>query len=208
MLKLSLTTLCCTSLLCATTTMCFKKDHFDPSTIESIPLDGGECNSKLSVNDMKKNGYEVKDIKISSGDMGMNYIYIFNKDGLSSTSVVTNKDGKISMTKEELKAYLLEVKEEEKIQEEKDKRISDLQEGKRIYNSTCKNCHGIDGTTKAYGKAKPLVSLSVEEITEAMRDYDLDKREGSLVTIMKPYASMLTSQKLEKVVNYIQTLKK
>lgn len=124
MLKISLTTLCCASILSASTVMCFKKNHFDPSTIETISLDGGKCNGKLSVTDMKKDGYEVQDIKISSGDMGMNYIYIFNKGGQSNSNIVTDKDGKISMTKEELKAYLVDVQKEQKIQKKKKEKLS------------------------------------------------------------------------------------
>ena len=54
MLKKSLYVMCTASILSAATTMCYKKDHLDPSTIETIPLDGGECAGKLSVNQMKK----------------------------------------------------------------------------------------------------------------------------------------------------------
>jgi hypothetical protein len=53
-----------TSLL-ADTTMCFKENHKSMTTIESTPLDGGVCNGKFSVNDMKAKGWNVDDIKIS-----------------------------------------------------------------------------------------------------------------------------------------------
>ena len=63
-----------TSLL-AETTMCFKENHKSMTTIESTPLDGGICNSKFSINDMKAKGWNVDDIKISQTTTGMDFIY-------------------------------------------------------------------------------------------------------------------------------------
>ena len=40
----------------AQTTMCYKQNHSDFSTIESINLDGGLCNGNKSLKDMKKDG--------------------------------------------------------------------------------------------------------------------------------------------------------
>ena len=56
------------------------------TTIESTPLDGGICNSKFSVNDMKAKGWSVDDIKISQTATGMNFIYILKT---ASTAQIT-----------------------------------------------------------------------------------------------------------------------
>ncbi|WP_228284989.1 hypothetical protein [Aliarcobacter butzleri] len=65
-----------TTSILADTTMCFKENHSSMSTIENIPLNGGACAGKFSVNDMKKQGWAVDDIKISQAPTGMNFIYI------------------------------------------------------------------------------------------------------------------------------------
>lgn len=62
----------------AATTLCYKNDWKSPSTIESTKLDGGECKGEFSYQDMLKNGWYLKDIKISKGDNGLNYSYILS----------------------------------------------------------------------------------------------------------------------------------
>lgn len=60
----------------AKTTMCYKNDWKSPSTIETVKLDGGECNSQFSFKEMLNKGWFLKDIKISKGKDGLNYSYI------------------------------------------------------------------------------------------------------------------------------------
>ena len=43
-----------TTSIFAQTTMCFKENHSSMSTIETTALNGGACDGKYSVNDMKK----------------------------------------------------------------------------------------------------------------------------------------------------------
>lgn len=57
-------------------TMCYKKEWSSPSTVTKIKMDGGECKSQYSINEMKKQGWYVQDIKIESSKKGMNYTYI------------------------------------------------------------------------------------------------------------------------------------
>lgn len=65
----------CFSTLKAEVTLCFKKNHQDIATIENIKLEGGECNSKNTVNDMKKIGWIITDIKITPTTLGTDFIY-------------------------------------------------------------------------------------------------------------------------------------
>lgn len=66
----------------ADTTICYKKDWTSPSTIEKTKLDGGVCKGELSLIDMKKNGWKLKDIKITSSDEGLNYQYVLTTDDI------------------------------------------------------------------------------------------------------------------------------
>lgn len=74
--------LLCASLLMvmnlqAKETVCYKKDWLSPGTIETVTLDGGACNSEFSVEQMSKQGWNIKDIKVNSSKNGLNYIYTF-----------------------------------------------------------------------------------------------------------------------------------
>lgn len=203
MIKPALISIALSTLLLGSTTMCFKKDHLDPSSIESIALDGGECQGKFSVNDMKTQGYDVKDIKITLGDKGMNYIYIFSKETIV-LGEQKQADGQ-ALTKEQLKAYLYEINEEEKQKEEQEELHGSVTKGKEIYESKCMQCHG--NGKKKYGRARALSTLSVGEIKDRIRDYEYDKIESITAIVMKPYAVSLTPEKLKNVASYIQTLK-
>jgi len=64
-----------TQSLFAQTTICHKKEWSKPSTIEFTSLDGGKCEGQFSLNQMKKKGWFVKDIKINTSGKGLDYIY-------------------------------------------------------------------------------------------------------------------------------------
>lgn len=208
MIKIALSGILCASLATASTTMCFKKDHIDPSNIDSIPLEGGECQGMFSVEDMKKQGYNVSDIKITVGDNGMNYMYVFTKQTVVIGDANTKVEAGVQvLTKEQLKEYLSELKEEEKIEQQRKEQLGDIALGKEVYTSQCASCHGNKGEIKAYNIARPLNTLSFEDIENAIEDYDLDRRKGQYVFLMKPYATGLTDAKLKGVAAYIRTLK-
>jgi len=191
------------ALLSASTTICFKKEHSDPSTIETVPLDGGKCGGKLSVQDMQRQGYEVGDIKISSEDRGLDYIYIFKKDEPKAT---VTTDGKMILSKEDLRAKMEELKEEDKAKAKAKEQVANIAKGKEIYETTCRKCHG-DGTISAYGTARPLKELSTEDIEIAFRDYSVGDKNNGMGEIMKPYVDAYTQDDLIAISAYIQTLK-
>ena len=84
--------------LFAQETVCFKNNVEKPSTIESITLDGGVCNGKISLNEMKKDGWDVLDIKIIPSQNKFNYTYYFTKNekqnSLGNKEVVDNNYSK------------------------------------------------------------------------------------------------------------------
>ncbi len=177
MLKKGLYLFCASSILSASSTMCFINNHMNPSTVESIALQGGECNNKLSVIDMKKNGFIVEDIKIKSNEKGFDYIYIFKKSRNSLSKISTN-----------------------------DNKVSDIELGKKLYNKECRKCHK-DGSVSAYNVARPLNTLDEEDIKQSIAEYSLGERDAGMAILMKPYADTLSSHEIKNVAKYIQTLK-
>ena len=79
LLLLSATCLLSSNLL-AQETVCFKNSVEKPSTIESIPLDGGVCNGKTSLKQMQENGWDILDIKIIPSENKFNYTYYLIKN--------------------------------------------------------------------------------------------------------------------------------
>ena len=146
------------SLLSADTTMCFKKDWNDPSTIETVALDGGKCASIKSLEDMKLDGYRVEEIKISSGKIGMNFVYVLKKGG----SIVLS-DGDLEERLNKIQDKREAKKQEEIVQVAK-------ANGEKIYKSTCASCHGVNGEIESYNTSKKLNTMSVEDIEIAFRD--------------------------------------
>ena len=187
--------------LFANTTMCFKENHPSMTTIESTPLDGGECNSTKSINDMKKDGWEVSDIKIENSTNGKNYIYIFKKDSVNISKMDTEKlEQKIMQRLEQRK----EVEQASKIIVAKEKMSRN---GKELYINKCQSCHGEKADIKAYNVSRSLIDLSLQDMQLSIRDYTLDEYDRGFAMVMKPYATILNQKKIKEIYSYIKTLK-
>lgn len=189
------------SSLLANTTMCYKENHKFMATIENTKLDGGECSSTKSVNDMKNDGWSVADINIEKSDMGSNYIYIFKKEVQTVSSIDEEKlEQKILEKLEKRKSEEIKIKKREAFA-----RLS--KSGKNIYVNTCQRCHGEDAAKKAYGTSRPLIDLSLNDFKQSIRDYKSGDYNRGMAMIMKPYAFNLGSQKVKEVYTYIKSLK-
>ena len=202
MLKKGLYILCLSSILSASSTMCFKKNHLDLSTIETTMLNGGKCDGKRSVSDMKKDGFIVDDIKISNGTEGLDYIYIFKKD--SSSKQAQNP---ANMTRAQMKAQLKEILNEDEVAKKVKKAKVDKELGKKLYTKVCAECHGKNGEISVYNVSTPLNTLSVEEIKVALREYDIGDQDKGFAMIMRPYAKRFIENEVHGIATYIQTLK-
>ena len=88
LLLISITILLSITVANAKTTVCFKKDWNSPSTIETAPLDGGECEGKYSLTQMKEMGWNVLDIQIDSEQNNLSYQYLLTNDRVSDTKQV------------------------------------------------------------------------------------------------------------------------
>lgn len=76
--------------LLAQETICYKNNVDKPSMIEEVGLEGDICKGKLTVNDMKNDGWDILDIKITSAQNKFNYSYYFYKNTNTLGSVVSN----------------------------------------------------------------------------------------------------------------------
>ena len=190
--------------LFAETTMCFKENHKSMTTIESTPLDGGLCNSKFSVNDMKAKGWSVDDIKISQSATGMNFIYILKNGTTVQNTVVSNGN------QTDMEARIIAKLEKKKVEEEKVKVEKELKEAaidaEKLYTSKCQNCHGTNGEKSAYNSARPLKELSLEDMQESIRDYKNGTKNGGNATIMAPYANFVDNKEIKGIHAYISKI--
>ncbi len=82
----------------AKTTMCYKNEWKSPSTIETVKLDGGECNGNFSYKEMMKKGWNLKDITITKGKEGLNYTYLLSDEEeikVDNSNFMENKVAKL-----------------------------------------------------------------------------------------------------------------
>lgn len=85
----ALSTMFLANLANAQTTVCYKNNWDTPSTIESAPLEGDVCEGKYSLNDMKKDGWNVLDIKIDSNQNKLSYRYFLVKGAIANNEINT-----------------------------------------------------------------------------------------------------------------------
>ena len=135
----------------AETTMCFK-ENASMTTIESTPLNGGACNGKYTVNDMKAKGWNVDDIKISTTATGMNFIYILKTATSSAPTTSSNFVG----NQAQMEANILAKLEKKKQDEIKAKEIEEIKEaaidGENTYKNKCQACHGAAAHDQCYSQ--------------------------------------------------------
>jgi cytochrome c553 len=190
------------SLSNAMTTMCYKNNHDDPSSIENIALNGGECKGEFSLIQMKKNGWIVDDMKISMKNESMNYIYILKKE---KNQKVTQKqvDKNVSI---ESKIDYKKLAEEMNKEKEKEESIDLIKRGEIFYSKTCITCHGQKGEI-AQKKTRAINTLTLEEMEKALLNYQWGEVDSRFARIMKPYADLIVEQDIEAVYKYLQSLK-
>ncbi len=190
----------------AQTTMCYKENHTNMATINTVKLDGGICKGEKSIQDMQKDGWTTEDIKINNN----NYIYIFKK--ITSTE---------NVNMEELENRVLQRIQKQNVEKSKLKKEkitkSKIQNGKRIYTQECALCHGNNGEKSTYGK-EPINTLNLLNFKSAIREYVTGERTekrkadfGNKITpyakIMLPYANKLTSNKINNIYLYLKSIK-
>ncbi|AXK49589.1 c-type cytochrome [Aliarcobacter trophiarum] len=188
--------------LLADTTMCFKENHPSMSTIESVPLEGGACGGKFSINDMKKKGWLVDDIKIN----GSSYIYILKTQdhgkaiagvapsGISQEQMEANIIAKLE-AKQEAEEEALIIKENQAM----------LSEARDLYTTQCQSCHGEKGD-KTKGDSK-LKNLSQKDMEQALKDYELGISEEKRSSIYGPaHINYLNNKSIKGIKTYLDSI--
>jgi mono/diheme cytochrome c family protein len=202
-------TLFATTALFSQTTMCFKENHNSMSNIEATKLDGGECKSTFSINEMKAKGWSVDDIKITTKDSSYNFIYILKKGNISTNLIAPNAN----LNQKQLEDKILKRLEDKKVQEEKEQKIEKVLkskiEGKEIYVNKCQSCHGEKGEKVAYNVGNALKNISLEDMEYAINRYTHDSDHGyGYNMIMRPIAASTTSAQLAKIKDYLDSVNK
>lgn len=186
----------------AQTTMCFKSNWNDPSTIENIALNGGECMGTKSIVQMKSEGWIVNDIKISTGTSGLSFIYVLNK---ANQIVVPTQNNTIQTGQPIDYKKLAEGLKEQK---EKDEYKDNLSHGEQYYKKTCQECHGTKGELSAKGTSEPLNSLSLDDMKERIQQYQDFELDRGLAILMRPYATLVTENDLKAIRIYLDKINK
>ena len=187
--------------LFAETTMCYKENIKLVTGIENIKLDGGLCQGNISLNEMKNNGWKVEDIKMSSSSNGTNFTYIFKKNEKQYTA----------LDMERLEQKIVARIENNRIEGEK-KKLEELklkmsQAGKAQYIKTCQSCHGEKAELEAFGTARALVTLNLEDINLSINQYKSNLKDNGNGLIMSPYARTISQQDVKNIYSYILTFK-
>lgn len=219
---LTLTSMITLSVAAAQTTMCFKENHKDMATIEKTKLDGGLCKGEKSVDDMKKDGWQIDDIKITSKENANNYIYIFKKPEpkqavkqqvipMAQHQEPTQKQVVVSNIDEAaLEAKILQRLEQRKKEEialkKKQIYIRKSKSGERLYKNKCQSCHGKKGELKAKGLSRQINKLNLQDFTISIRDYNNGTYDRGAAFVMKPYATLMTDQDVKNVYVYLRSI--
>lgn len=193
----------------AETTMCFK-ENASMTTIESTPLNGGACNGKYTVNDMKAKGWNVDDIKISQTPKGMSFIYILKSPNHSKVApmVAGGAVGGAAISQEQMEANIMAKLEAKKVAEEKAKVEQEVKEAKidaqGIYTNQCQNCHGAKGEVRK-GNSR-LNELTTEQMEEALKDYKLGVGEKASSVYAPSHINFLNDKTIKGIKAYLDSI--
>ena len=183
-------------------TLCYIENLSSISEVETVSLNGGECNGTKTINDMKKDLWIVDDIKINTKDNKYSFTYIFKKeDKLKISSSLEAKVNKlIKQTKKITKETKILTKEEK------------LVLGEKSYVKNCLSCHG-ENAKKELVNAKALSKIFEFDYFQKMADYSVGsypsyERKSPTAYIMEPISQFLKPDENDFIYLYIQTLKK
>lgn len=197
---IALSSILAASIATAQTTMCFKENHKSMATIETTALSGGECKNQKSVQDMKNDGWSVADINIDKTENGSNYIYIFKKEE-ANLSALDEK-----ALEEKILNRLEQRKQQEIATKKKDAYIRKSKSGEKLYLDKCATCHGDKGELKARGISRPINELDLQDFTLSIRGYNNGEYDRGMAFVMKPYATLMTSNDIKNVYVYLKSI--
>jgi len=185
-----------TTLSFSQTTMCFKQNHKDFSTLETTPLDGGACAGNKSITQMKTEGWSVSDIKIDKD----NYIYILKKDE------PTMKNIDMQALENQILKRLEQKEEVEKRSALAERKVRMSISGKNMYINKCQNCHGEKGEALP-GNSRAINTLSLFDFMQTIRDYTNGSNyDRGTAFQMLSYANLMDQKDVNNVYIYLQSI--
>ena len=198
LLKMIISSTLISTPILAQTTMCFIKDVKDITTLEDIKLNGGECKSANSLNEMKKKGWDISDIKINNND----YIYILKKGSVLSW------DGN-NTNIEALEEKLLKKMEEKRKKQIAEKKLiakqSLIASGKSFYTLKCKSCHGDKGELEPQN-SRSIKNLNLKEFEYTMNGYRGNTYDRGSAASMRGYALTSSTEDVRRVFEYLKSI--
>lgn len=77
--------------------------------------------------------------------------------------------------------------------------------GAEIYKKKCSGCHGVEGTTPAYGISRKLTELTQDELKDKLKFYtahDIINSKG-VTAVMGKQTAKLNKQEYDEVLKFI-----
>lgn len=175
--------------------ICFKKNHNDISTLETIKLDGGACLGKKNKQEMQKDGWKFENFQVK--DDG--YLFIFKKESqnIETTDVKSLKSTIIAEIKSEKENEIKKTKIKNK--------LSKIEKGETLYVNKCASCHGDKGNTHISNTTK-LSTITLDEFKSSMKGYKIGSYNLGNASEMRPYSVGITSSDVKNIYVYLQNL--
>lgn len=94
------------------------------------------------------------------------------------------------------------------MQEDVEKLTSNQESGKELYEAKCKSCHGDQAQQKGLGKSEIIAGWDSAKIANSLKGYKSgDINQYGLGGTMKATVSTMNNEQIQKVSDYISTLK-
>ncbi|MDR0467778.1 MAG: c-type cytochrome [Campylobacteraceae bacterium] len=80
-------------------------------------------------------------------------------------------------------------------------------DGETIFKKRCAGCHGVDGTSPAYGISRKLAEMTKSEMTEKLSSYTSKEILNSkgVTAVMGKQTAALSKKEYEEVLKYISS---
>jgi mono/diheme cytochrome c family protein len=134
----------------------------------------------------------------------MNFIYILKT---ASTAQITPA---VAGNQADMEARIVEKLEKKKEAEAKAKEVQEIKEaaidGEKVYTTKCQSCHGVNGEKSAYNSSRPLKNLSIEDMSESIKNYKVGSVTSNNATIMAQYANYLDEKTIKGIHGYLSKI--
>ncbi|MFP4486230.1 MAG: c-type cytochrome [Campylobacterales bacterium] len=156
--------------------------------------------------DEKKTETIDSDTKNESAEVTKEAVEALEEDDNSTQSIDADIKDSSTQTNEEI---VKEVEQESKdMQEDVEKLTSNQESGKELYEAKCQSCHGDQAQLRGLGKSEVIAGWDSAKIVNSLKGYKSgDINKYGLGATMKTTLSTMNDEQIQKVSDYISTLK-